>query len=69
MNNFSTTQTTNLASIVGVLILILNHFHVNIANDELTTVIGGCVAVGGVLANWYHRYQQGDLTAAGFRRN
>lgn len=68
MKDFSTTQTTNLASIVGVLILILNHLHVNIGTDELTALIGGIVAVGGVLANWYHRYQQGDITMAGFRK-
>lgn len=65
---YSTTQSTNIASIVGVLVLVLNHFKVNIGSEELTALIGGVLAVGGVIANWWHRYQKGDLTVSGFRR-
>ena len=65
---YSTTQTTNIASIVGVVVLILNHFHVNIAGEELTALIGGALAVAGVVMNWVHRYQKGDLTVAGFKK-
>lgn len=61
----STTQQTNYVSIVGVIVLILNHFHINIGNDEIMTLIGGVLSVYGILANWYHRYQKGDLTLMG----
>lgn len=65
---YSTTQTTNIASIAGVLVLVLNHFHVNIGSEEVTAVIGGALTVGGIIMNWIHRYKKGDLTVAGFRK-
>jgi hypothetical protein len=68
MTNYSTTQSTNITAIVGVIVLILNHFKVNIAADEIMAIIGGILAVGGVVLNWVHRYQKGDLTLGGFRK-
>lgn len=65
---YSTTQTTNLTAVVGVLVLILNQFKINIGSEELTAVIGGIIAVGGVLMNWIHRYKKGDLTLGGFKK-
>lgn len=65
---YSTTQSTNIASIVGIIVLVLNHFKINIGSEEITTIIGGVLAVGGVVMNWIHRYQQGDLTLGGFRK-
>ena len=68
MNNFSTTQTTNLTAIVGVTVLILNHFKINIGSEEVTLFLGALLAIGGVVANWYKRFQRGDLTVSGFRK-
>jgi hypothetical protein len=68
MNNFSTTQATNIASIVGMLVLILNHFNINIASEELTNIIGAGVTIFGIVSNWIHRYQKGDLTLGGIRK-
>ncbi len=65
---YSTTQSTNIASIVGVVVLILNHFKINIGSDEIMTLVGGALAIGGVLMNWIHRYQKGDLTLGGFKK-
>ena len=67
-NTYSTTQSTNLTAIVGVLVLVLNQFKINIGSEELTLVIGAALSIGGVLMNWYHRYQKGDLTLGGFRK-
>jgi len=64
----STTQTTNYTAIVGVIVLILNHFKINIGSDEIMTLIGGAMAIGGVLTNFWHRYQKGDITFAGVRK-
>jgi len=66
--NYSTTQATNIASIVGVIMLVLNHYNINITGEELTAIIGGILSVGGVLMNWYNRFQKGDLTPLGFRK-
>lgn len=65
---YSTTQTTNIASIIGVIVLILNHFHINIASDELTALVGAVMAVIGIIANWVHRYKKGGLTMGGFKK-
>ena len=65
---YSTTQHTNLASIIGVVVLILNHFKINIGSEELTALVGAVLAVGGIVMNWWHRYQKGDLTLGGFRK-
>lgn len=61
----SETQKTNYTAIIGVIVLILNHFNVNIGSDEIMALIGGVLAVYGIVANWYHRYQKGDITFAG----
>lgn len=68
MTNYSTTQATNIATIVGAICLILNHFGINIASDEIMALVGGVLAIGGVLTNWIHRYKQGDLKLSGFRK-
>lgn len=67
MQNYSTTQITNLATFVGIVMLVLNHFHVNIAPDEIQALIGDILSVVGLAANWYHRYKKGDLTILGAR--
>lgn len=68
MQNFSTTQATNIASLVGVAMIILNYFKINITSEELQTFLGAGIALVGVISNFVHRYQQGDLTLGGFRK-
>lgn len=68
MENYSTTQTSNIASIIGIIVLVLNHFKVNIGSEELTMLVGGIMSAGGVILNWIHRYKKGDLTLGGFRK-
>lgn len=68
MNTYSTTQASNITALVGVIILILNHFKINIASEELESVIGAGITVVGIVWNWIHRYQNGDITLSGFRK-
>jgi hypothetical protein len=68
MNSFSTTQASNIAAFVGLVVLILNHFHVNIGSDEVSAFVGAVITLGGIVVSWVNRYQQGDLTVAGFRK-
>jgi len=65
---YSTTQSTNIASIIGVVVLILNHYKINIGSEELTAFVGAAFAIGGVVMNWIHRYKKGDLTLGGFKK-
>lgn len=66
--NYSTTQASNLVSFIGLLGVILSHFHINITNEELQTVVSSVIILGGILLNWFHRYQKGDLTVGGTRK-
>jgi len=66
--NYSTTQASNIAAFVGLLVLVLQHFNIKIGSDELTTFIGAVLAAGGIIRNWIHRYRQGDITLGGFRK-
>ncbi|MES2225007.1 MAG: hypothetical protein V4478_03395 [Patescibacteria group bacterium] len=68
MNTYSATQQSNLVAIAGVIALILNHFHINIGSDDIMLLLGSGLAVIGVVTNWVHRYQKGDLTLGGFRK-
>ena len=69
MKNYSSTQAGNLGAIVGVIMLILNMLKINIAQEELQALIGGLLAVGGILLSWYKRWSQGDLKLSGFRKD
>lgn len=68
MSEISTTQSTNYVSLVGVAVLILNHFKINIGSDELMTLIGAVLSAGGIIVNFYHRFQRGDLFMSGVRK-
>ena len=66
--DYSQTQASNLATFVGFIVLILNHFKINIGSDEVTLFLGAVVTLVGLVWGWFHRYQKGDLTVAGFRK-
>lgn len=66
--NYSTTQSTNLVALVGVIVMVLNHYNINIASEEVTAVLGAGITIFGILANWYHRFSKGGITALGSRR-
>lgn len=65
---YSTTQGTNIAAIVGVIVLILSKFGINIATEEITQVLGAIIAIVAIITNWVNRYKKGDLTLGGFRK-
>lgn len=63
----STTQKTNYLSLAGALVVILGYFKIQIDINDLAMLLGALATVVGVLLNFYHRYQKGDLTVAGVR--
>mgnify|MGYP001557842325 CR=1 FL=1 len=66
--NYSLAQAGNLSAIIGVITLLLKIFQINIAEEEIQTLIGGILAVAGVVVSWFGRYRKGDLTKLGFRK-
>ena len=67
MTNYSTTQTSNLIALAGFLMIVANHFKLNITTEEIQAVLGAGLILGGVIWNWINRYKQGDLTLTGKR--
>ena len=66
--NYSKTQAGNLAVIIGMIMLVLKYFQVEIAEEEIQTLIGGGLAIVGVLVSWYGRWKVGDLKFLGGRK-
>lgn len=68
MSNVSVTQTTNLTAIIGVIVMILNHFNINIGTEELSAVIGAGITIVSIVVSWVNRYKKGDISVAGVRK-
>lgn len=68
MENYSVTQASNITAIAGVAVLILNQFHVNISNDEVSLLLGSVMTLGALVTSFVNRYKKGDLTVGGFRK-
>ena len=65
---YSLTQGSNLTTLVGFAVLVLNHFGVKIVAEEITSLVGAVVVVVGIIGSWYGRYRVGDLKISGARK-
>lgn len=63
----STTQKTNYLALAGALVVILGYFKIQIDINELAMLLGAAATVLGILLNFYHRYQKGDVSVLGAR--
>ncbi len=66
--NYSTTQATNITTLVSVLVLILGHFNIGIAQEEVSELVAGSIAVISIVHSWVNRYKKGDITLGGFKK-
>jgi len=64
----SQTQTSNIVSLAGFIMILLNHYKINITAEEIQAFLGAGLILGGLIWNWYHRYSRGDLTLLGARK-
>ena len=63
----STTQKTNLLSLAGSVVVILGYFDIKIDVNDMAMLMGAVATILGILLNYYHRYQKGDITFLGIR--
>mgnify|MGYP001588901041 CR=1 FL=1 len=68
MEKFSVTQSGNLIALAGFIVMVLHHYQINIAQEDIVAILGGIITIVGIARSWYGRYRQGDLTLAGFRK-
>lgn len=64
----SQTQLSNIATLAGLLVIILGKMGIEIGTQELTFLIGAVWSVGWTIYNYYQRYKKGDLTLSGIRK-
>jgi hypothetical protein len=67
MKDYSITYAAQISSLVGLLGLILPHFHILVSSTDLATVISAAFVFGGVIVTLYQRYKRGDVTVLGFK--
>lgn len=67
-SKYSLTQGGNLTAIVGFIAMILHHYRIEIASEEITAVLGGLITAIGIIISWIGRYRKGDLFLSGFRK-
>lgn len=63
----SQTQISNLSALVGLIVLLANHFGIVLSTDNLTFFLGAGWSILSVAYNYYQRYQKGDLNLLGGR--
>ena len=68
MTNYSTTQTANIVALAGFLVIVLNHFKINITTEEIQAFLGAGLILGGLIWSWVSRYRKGNLTLVGKRK-
>jgi len=64
----SVTQKTNWLAFAGLIVIILKLVGLEISESDVQIVIGSIVAIVGVVMNYAHRYNKGDLTVGGFKK-
>jgi len=67
--NLSLTQTSNYVALTSLLVPILAHYGVVVAESELSTILVNIVTVGAVLSSIYGRYRQGDISVLGVKES
>ncbi|MGA9769045.1 MAG: hypothetical protein WBV94_08395 [Blastocatellia bacterium] len=66
--DISVTQASNLISFVGVVVLVLNHFKINITQDEVQAFLGAAITLVGIIVSFVNRYKKGDITLSGIKK-
>lgn len=68
MTTLSTTQVTNVTAMAGVIVMVLQLFKVEVAQDEVVSVIGAALTIISIITNFVNRYQKGDVSLAGVKK-
>lgn len=66
--DISVTQFSNIGAFIGLLMLVLNHFKINITQDEVQAVLGAAITLGSLIVSFVNRYKKGDITLSGIKK-
>jgi hypothetical protein len=61
----SITQSTNYLAFAGVIVILLKYAGVEVAEADIQTLIGAVLTIVGIVSNFVHRYNKGDVTVVG----
>ncbi|MFP5263753.1 MAG: hypothetical protein ACLGJB_17875 [Blastocatellia bacterium] len=65
---YSVTQAANIGAFVGVIVILLKFFKVNIAEEEVQTLLGAAITIGSIIVNFINRYRKGDIRLSGVKK-
>jgi hypothetical protein len=66
--DISVTQASNIGAFIGVLMLVLEHFKVNITQDEVQVVLGAIITLSSLIVSFVNRYKKGDIKLSGVKK-
>jgi hypothetical protein len=66
--DYSVTQAANIGAFVGVIVLLLNFFKINITQEEVQTLIGAAITIGSIIISFINRWRKGDIKLSGFKK-
>jgi hypothetical protein len=66
--DYSVTQAANIGAFIGVIMLILNFFKINITQDEVQALLGAAITIGSIIVSFINRYRKGDIRLSGFKK-
>jgi len=66
--DISVTQFSNIGAFIGLVMLVLNHFKINITQDEVQAVLGAVITLGSLIVSFVNRYKKGDITLGGIKK-
>ncbi len=66
--DYSVTQAANIGAFVGMIMLLLNYFKINITQEEVQTLLGAAITLGSIIVSFINRYRKGDIKLSGVKK-
>jgi hypothetical protein len=66
--DYSVTQAANIGAFIGVIVLLLNYFKINITQEEVQTILGAAITIGSIIISFINRWRKGDIKFSGVKK-
>ncbi len=66
--NYSQTYAAAITALVGVVVMVLGLFHINVVASDLELALGSIVNLVGIIWVMVNRYRKGDVTPLGSKK-
>lgn len=66
--NYSVTQGANYVALAGMAVIVLKFFGVEVAEEQIVTIIAGLATLAGLITSIINRHSKGDITVLGVKK-